>query len=130
MQSGVSEYDTEICYRTSLRYACWRSRFLKEKVLQCIREVNKLTADAVIITGGLTAGGLPEEFKRARSFVNRLQPEPIIIMGNHDARNVGHEAFEEYFGERIVIHEDDKIFLVGVNSSSQISMRDTSDASS
>ena len=94
------------------------SGFRKEKVLQCIREVNKLATDAVIITGDLTADGLPEEFRQAREYVNKLKPEPIIIMGNHDARNVGYEAFEECFGERMVIHEDDRIYLIGVDSSS------------
>ena len=91
--------------------------FKKEKVLECIREVNKLSADTVIITGDLTWGGLPEEFSQARDLIDKLKPEPLIIMGNHDARNVGYRAFEEYFGERMAVHEDDRIFLIGIDSS-------------
>ncbi len=92
--------------------------FRKEKVLECVREVNKLSPDTVIITGDLTWGGLPEEFHQARDFIDKLEPKPIVIMGNHDARNVGYEAFEDHFGERMAIHEDDRVFLIGVDSSS------------
>jgi 3',5'-cyclic AMP phosphodiesterase CpdA len=92
--------------------------FKEGKVLECIGEVNNLSANLIVVTGDLTWGGLPEEFKEAKELLKRLEPEPLVIMGNHDARNVGYKTFEKYFGERMVSYEDDKVFLIGVDSTS------------
>jgi 3',5'-cyclic AMP phosphodiesterase CpdA len=94
------------------------SGFKQEKVLECIEEVNRLSVDLVVVTGDLTWGGLPEEFKAAKELVDRLNPKPLVIMGNHDARNVGYTTFEKYFGRRMIRYEDDTVFLIGVDSSS------------
>ncbi len=90
--------------------------FREDKFLDCIREVNDLSPDLTVITGDLTYLGLPNEFERAKELIDRLDKRPLVVMGNHDARNVGYNFFEEYFGERMVSYEDDVIFLLGVDS--------------
>jgi len=90
--------------------------FRKNKLLKCIQEVNQLSPDLTVITGDLTFGGLPNEFEGAKKLVDGLDLKPLVVMGNHDAKNVGHQFFEEYFGERMVEYEDDAVFLVGVDS--------------
>lgn len=90
--------------------------FREDKFLECIREVNELSPDLTVITGDLTFGGLPNEFEGAKKLIDRLDLKPLVVMGNHDARNVGYKFFEEHFGERMVEYEDDVVFLVGVDS--------------
>jgi len=90
--------------------------FRKNKLLKCIQEVNELSPNLTVITGDLTFGGLPNEFEGAKKLVDRLELKPLVVMGNHDAKNVGDQLFEEHFGERMVEYEDDAVFLVGVDS--------------
>ncbi len=91
--------------------------FRRGKVEACVEEVNELSPNLVVVTGDLTSDGLPEEFGGAKELIDGLEPKTIVIMGNHDAMNVGYNHFENYFGERMVRYEDDKIFLVAVDSS-------------
>jgi Icc protein len=90
--------------------------FRRGKVQACVREVNELSPNLVVVTGDLTSDGLPEEFRGAKELIDGLEPKTIVIMGNHDSRNVGYNYFEDYFGERMVRYEDDKIFLFAVDS--------------
>lgn len=90
--------------------------FREDKFLECIREVNELSPDLTVITGDLTFGGLPNEFEGAKKLIDKLDLKPLVVMGNHDAKNVGYKFFEEHFGERMVEYEDDVVFLVGVDS--------------
>jgi Icc protein len=90
--------------------------FRSESVKKCIEEVNQLHPDITVMTGDLTHNGLNEEFEKARELIDMFEEEPIVIMGNHDARNVGYNTFEQYFGKRMVRYEDDKIFLLGIDS--------------
>jgi len=90
--------------------------FRSESVKRCIEEVNNLRPNLTIVTGDLTHNGLNEEFEKAKELIDMFEDQPIIIMGNHDARNVGYKTFEEYFGKRMVRYEDDQIFLLGIDS--------------
>lgn len=90
--------------------------FRKDKFSECIREVNELSPDLTVITGDLTFGGLPDEFEGAKKLIDRLDLKPLIVMGNHDAKNVGYKFFEEHFGKRMVEYEDDTVFLIGIDS--------------
>lgn len=66
-----------------------------------IDELNDLGPDVVVVTGDLTDMGFRQEFKQAHRLLSRLECERVIVMlGNHDARNVGDEHFTELFGER------------------------------
>lgn len=91
--------------------------FVGDKVLKCIREVNDLSPNLILITGDLTFGGLYNEFEEAHGLIDRFDQKPLVIMGNHDAYNLGFNTFEKFFGERMIEYEDDRILLVGVDSS-------------
>ncbi|MFQ5710745.1 MAG: metallophosphoesterase family protein [Candidatus Geothermarchaeales archaeon] len=90
--------------------------FRKDKVQACIREVNELSPNLVVVTGDLTSDGLVEEFRGAREFIDELEAKTVVVMGNHDAKNLGYLHFEEIFGGRMATYEDDRIYLVGVDS--------------
>ncbi|MDH5691289.1 MAG: metallophosphoesterase family protein [Candidatus Bathyarchaeota archaeon] len=90
--------------------------FRQDQVIKSVQEINELSPDLVVVTGDLTYNGLDNEFKLAKRLLNRLNKKPLVVMGNHDARNVGYLLFEKYFGERMVEYEDDDVFLIGIDS--------------
>ncbi|HYH58332.1 MAG TPA: metallophosphoesterase [Thermoleophilaceae bacterium] len=80
---------------------CGSPHFVPSLLERAISEVNELGPDLVIVSGDLTADGYREEYDLAREYLDSLEgPEPIVIPGNHDSRNVGYVHFEELFGER------------------------------
>ncbi len=66
-----------------------------------IDEVNEIAPDIVVVTGDLTDMGFQAEFRQAQRLIAALNCERVeVLMGNHDARNVGDEHFAELFGDR------------------------------
>ncbi len=68
---------------------------------RAIAEINDLAPDLVVCCGDLTAFGFKPEFAQARSYLERVECEAVVVVpGNHDSRNVGYVHFEEMFGQR------------------------------
>jgi 3',5'-cyclic-AMP phosphodiesterase len=83
-----------------------------------IDEVNALEPDVVVVNGDLTDMGFRAEFRQAHRMLERIQCERrMVLIGNHDARNVGDVHFEELFGSRHSEMELDGLRLVGLDSS-------------
>ena len=95
------------------------SEFREDILLNTINHVNNLNPDAVIISGDLTDHGYYNEFVKAKEYVSLIIPPTLIVPGNHDARNLGDEVFEEVIGHRhnVIELEDSKIKIIGLNSS-------------
>jgi len=91
--------------------------FVKEYGETVIGRVNELSPDLLIITGDLTQDGHLHEFEIAKEFVDRFEVEDkVIVMGNHYARNLGYEIFEELIGTRYPFHETDEVAIFGIDS--------------
>lgn len=69
-----------------------------------IHRVNAIAPDLVVVAGDLTADGYGWEFEEAAEWLGRIQAPTVVIMGNHDARNVGELHFQRLFGERYRRH--------------------------
>ena len=83
-----------------------------------VDEVNALAPDLVVVTGDLTDMGFRAEFKSAHRILERIECERrVVLLGNHDARNVGEVHFEELFGERRIELELPGMRLIGLDSS-------------
>ena len=83
-----------------------------------IEELNDLDPDVVVVTGDLTDMGFQQEFNQAYQLLSGLDCDvQLVLIGNHDARNVGDEHFEEFFGERSreVVHKG--VRILGLDSS-------------
>lgn len=77
------------------------SLFRPELLRAAIEEANELEPDLVALAGDLTMDGYRTEFEEAKGYLDRLECENVaVIMGNHDARNVGYRHFEDLFGAR------------------------------
>jgi Icc protein len=91
--------------------------FLPDLLERVIKEINKIEPEIVVVTGDLTDNGYPFEFKRAKSYIERIEcDKKVVIPGNHDARNVGYLGFEEIFGHRSMIEKYRGITIVGLDS--------------
>jgi len=83
-----------------------------------VDELNELEPDVVVVTGDLTDMGFRQEFKQAQRLLDRLDcPHRLVMMGNHDSRNVGDEHFTELFGARSRELRSEGIRLLGLDSS-------------
>ncbi len=83
-----------------------------------IDELNTLEPDAVIVTGDLTDMGFRAEFKQAHRLLERIEcPNKMVLIGNHDARNVGDVHFEELFGARRTEMLLEGVRIAGLDSS-------------
>lgn len=91
--------------------------FLPDLLERVINAINEIEPEIVVVTGDLTENGYPFEFKRAESYIARIEcDKKVVIPGNHDARNVGYLGFEEMFGHRSTIEKYEGITVVGVDS--------------
>lgn len=67
---------------------------------RCVRDVNQLRPDVVIIAGDITADGYQWEYEDAAEWFERFEAPIEVVPGNHDARNLGYLHFERLFGDR------------------------------
>jgi Icc protein len=92
--------------------------FLPEKLEACVKEVNEINPDFLVLTGDLTGFGFENEYKSSREYIDQFRQEKLIIPGNHDARYRGDIYFEKYFGHgNKVMDVSDNLNIIGVDSS-------------
>lgn len=84
-----------------------------------IDELNdEVKPDIVVVTGDLTDMGFRQEFRAAERLISALGCERVIVLlGNHDARNVGDEHFAEMFGTRSKELGHNGMRVLGLDSS-------------
>lgn len=81
-------------------------------------ELNELAPDIVVVTGDLTDMGFRQEFRQAHRLLSRLDcAHRMVLMGNHDARNVGDEHFADLFGKRSLGMVYGSVRILGLDSS-------------
>ncbi len=83
-----------------------------------IDELNDIEPDIIVVTGDLTDMGFRQEFNQAHRLLSRLEcPDRLVLLGNHDARNVGDEHFAELFGARSSELLHGEVRILGIDSS-------------
>ncbi len=93
--------------------------FDEDILLEAIEEVNGLNLEAIIITGDLTQNGYYHEYLQTAEYLKLIKTPIMVVPGNHDARHVGNESFEEIFLHRqgTLSSMDRKIKIIGLDSS-------------
>ncbi len=89
---------------------------VRDKVIKAIKQINELEPDLVVFTGDMTCWGIHSEMRDAYETLLDLKPELIAVPGNHDARNIGTEFFELYFGETKKFYSSDEIAIIAADS--------------
>lgn len=80
---------------------CGGPRFDAGMLDRVLDSINERGPDLVVVPGDLTADGYLDQFEEAKSYLDRIEcPHVAILIGNHDARNVGYVLFDRLFGER------------------------------
>jgi 3',5'-cyclic AMP phosphodiesterase CpdA len=94
-------------------------KFREELLVNAIDELNSLDPDVTIITGDITENGYYLEFQKAVPYLDEIKSPILVVPGNHDARHVGDECFEELIKNRYDILKDKKhgLKVIGLDSS-------------
>ncbi len=71
----------------------------------------------MFITGDITWEGILSEYKLAKKRIDELKPPTMLIPGNHDARHLGYQLFQEFFGGLGFYKEMEDVVLMGLDSS-------------
>jgi len=95
------------------------AQFREDILLNTINKINKLNPEAVVISGDITENGYYREFVKVKEYIDLIIPPTIVVPGNHDARNIGDEVFEDIIGNRYstLELEDANIKIIGLDSS-------------
>lgn len=95
------------------------SSFDEEMFMLAAQEINNLDPDMIILTGDLTDNGYYTEFEQVKKYLEAFDAPLFAVPGNHDARNLGYQTFEELIGEKSwKLTMDDIFTVVGLDSSS------------
>jgi 3',5'-cyclic AMP phosphodiesterase CpdA len=96
---------------------CGGPHFVPTLLERAISEINDMRPDLVVCSGDLTTFGFKPEYVQAKSYLDKIECESIVIVpGNHDARNVGYVHFEEMFGDRSSVLHVGNVSVVAVDS--------------
>ena len=93
--------------------------FKEDLLINAIDDVNNIHPDVTIITGDITENGYYLEYEKALTFLDDIKSPILVVPGNHDARHVGDECFEELIKNRYGILKDKKhgLKVIGLDSS-------------
>lgn len=86
-----------------------------------IQQINKIKdVDLYLHLGDITHTGTLLEYEYAMEQFKKFKPISkcplMILIGNHDAMNVGYLLFEEMIGRRHYEYEDDELYIIGIDS--------------
>src|SRR5918992_1428116 len=96
---------------------CGGPYFVPNLLERAISEINDLEPAIVICSGDLTTFGFKEEYAQAKTYLDRIQCEYLVVVpGNHDSRNVGYLHFEQLFGDRHSVLRRGGVTVVAVDS--------------
>lgn len=95
------------------------STFDEEVFMNAVTEINNLDPDMIILTGDITESGYYVEFQQATKYLEMFEAPLFAVPGNHDARNLGYQTFEELIGEKSwKLTMDGNFTVMGIDSSS------------
>lgn len=97
-----------------------KNDFNESAFLKAVDEINALKPDMIILTGDLTNNGYYNQFLRAKEYLQMFEAPLFAIPGNHDAKNLGYQTFQEIIGESSwkLTKDDENIVVLGLDSTS------------
>jgi 3',5'-cyclic-AMP phosphodiesterase len=114
----MSQNERRFCIAHLSDLHCGSPHFQPELLERAIEEINELRPDVTVLSGDLTTDGYKSEYEVARSYIDRIDCDDLIVVpGNHDSRNVGYVHFEELFGPRSRVLHKDRVSFMAVDSS-------------
>lgn len=94
------------------------SSFDEDVFMDAVGQINNLQPDMVILTGDITNHGYYTEFEQATRYLEMFEAPLFAVPGNHDARNLGYQTFEELVGEKSwKLTMDGNFTVIGLDTS-------------
>lgn len=94
------------------------STFNEEIFFEAVNQINELNPDIILLTGDITNNGYYSEFNKAIDYLNMFNSPLFAVPGNHDSRNLGFEAFENFLGKlNWVLNKFNELIIIGLDSS-------------
>ena len=86
-----------------------------------VKQINDIKNVSMYLhLGDITHGGTLLEYEYTLEQFKKFEPELgadiMVLIGNHDALNVGYLLFEEMIGKRHYEYEDEELYVIGVDS--------------
>jgi len=93
--------------------------FQEDLLVNAIDQLNDMEPDVTIVTGDITENGYYLEYLKTLPYLDNIKSPILVVPGNHDARHVGDECFEELIKNRYGTFEDIKhgLKVIGLDSS-------------
>ncbi|MCE7698118.1 MAG: metallophosphoesterase, partial [Methanobacterium paludis] len=93
--------------------------FEEDLLIKALYDINDMHPDVTIVTGDITENGYYLEFEKAAKYLDMIKSPMLVVPGNHDARHVGDECFEELIKERYGVLNVKKhgLKVIGLDSS-------------
>lgn len=93
--------------------------FKEDLLIKALYDINDMHPDVTIVTGDITENGYYPEFEKAAKYLDMIKSPMLVVPGNHDARHVGDECFEELIKERYGVLNVKKhgLKVIGLDSS-------------
>ena len=83
-----------------------------------VDEVNRLQVDYVLIPGDLTDQGTRPEYEKAADALSKLACPCLVVPGDHDMKGEkSRTLWREHFGLQQWVHRDDRLLVVGCDTS-------------
>jgi len=94
------------------------STFEDDTFFKAAEQINDLNPDLILLTGDITNNGYYSEFQKAIEYFEVFEAPLFAVPGNHDARHVGYEVFEDLIGKRSwTLRGFDELNVIGLDSS-------------
>ena len=97
-----------------------------------VETIQQIGPGAVVVSGDLTQRARSEQFREARTFLNRLPSPQIIVPGNHDVPL--HNAYARFFQalekyKRYITNDlepfyaDEEVAILGLNTARSLTIK-------
>lgn len=95
------------------------SAFDEDIFMAAAAEINKIHPDMIVLTGDITNNGYYKQYQQAAKYLEIFEAPLFAVPGNHDARNLGYQTFEELIGEKSwKLTMEGNFTVIGIDSSS------------
>lgn len=89
-----------------------RVYFRRKTLENVVRMINeRLKPDLVVHNGDMVDAGIERYYERAYEYYRLVKPGKVLVPGHNDITYLGHELFQEYFGEPEVLELGDIVII-------------------
>ncbi len=101
---------------TSNTFISSSPKFLQTHFFNALKIINSLDCDLTIHCGGVVEEGINQNYKLAKTYMQKFSMPIIYTPAGRDINYLGYELFKEYFGKMLQSYSDEEVLFRGVSS--------------